>query len=118
MISAVGSFIGGTVSVLGLMFIAPPLAKVMIAIGPSVEVVLILLALCVISVVSAGSRIKTAAMLVLGLLLGTIGLENLAGTARFTFGSADLAGVLSVAALAIGLFGISEILINLYKTAP
>ena len=45
MIAAVGSFIGGTVSILGLMFIAPPLAKVMIAIGPSVEVVLMLLAL-------------------------------------------------------------------------
>ena len=116
MISALGSFIGGTVSILGLMFIAPPLAKVMVAIGPSVEVVLILLALCVISVVSAGSRLKTATMLVLGLVLGTIGLDNLTGTARFTFGNADLAGGLSFTALAIGLFGISEILINLEKT--
>ena len=68
MISAVGSFIGGTVSILGLMFIAPPLAKVMIAIGPSVEVVLMLLALGVITLVSAGSRLKTALMVVLGLL--------------------------------------------------
>jgi putative tricarboxylic transport membrane protein len=116
MIAALGSFIGGTVSILGLMFIAPPLAKVMIAIGPSVEVVLILLALSVIAVVSAGSRIKTAAMLVLGLVLGTVGLDNLTGTARFTFGNADLAGGLSFTALAIGLFGISEILINLEKT--
>ena len=45
MIAAVGSFIGGTVSVLGLMLVAPPLARVMLAIGPSVEVVLMLLAL-------------------------------------------------------------------------
>ena len=116
MIAAIGSFVGGTFSILGLMFIAPPLAKVMIAIGPSVEVVLILLALGVISVVSAGSRIKTATMLVLGLLLGTIGLDNLTGTARFTFGNANLAGGLSFTALAIGLFGVSEILINLEKT--
>ena len=116
MISAIGSFIGGTVSILGLMFIAPPLAKVMVAIGPSVEVVLMLLAVSVIAVVSAGSRVKTAAMLVLGLALGTIGLDNLTGTARFTFGNADLAGGLSFTALAIGLFGISEILINLEKT--
>jgi putative tricarboxylic transport membrane protein len=116
MISAVGSFIGGTVSVLGLMFIAPPLAKVMIAIGPSVEVVLMLLALFVISIVSAGSRIKTATMVVLGLLLGTIGLDNLTGAPRFTFGSPELSGGLSFAALAIGLFGLSEILINLEKT--
>jgi putative tricarboxylic transport membrane protein len=116
MIAAVGSFIGGTVSILGLMFIAPPLAKVMIAIGPSVEVVLMLLALSVITVVSAGSRIKTALMVVLGLLLGSIGLDNLTGTARFTFGYTSLAGGLSFTALAIGLFGISEILINLEKT--
>src|SRR5713226_3148443 len=56
-------------------------------------------------------------MLVLGLLLGTIGLDNLTGMARFTFGNADLAGGLSFTALAIGLFGISEILINLEQTA-
>ena len=87
MIAAVGSFIGGTVSILGLMFIAPPLAKVMIAIGPSVEAVLMLLALSVITLVSAGSRIKTALMVVLGLLLGSIGLDNLTGVARFTFGT-------------------------------
>src|SRR5215471_19140935 len=59
-LSALGSF-------LGRRFIAPPLAKGMVAIGPSVEVVLILLALSVISIVSAGSRVNTAAMLVLGL---------------------------------------------------
>jgi putative tricarboxylic transport membrane protein len=116
MIAAVGSFIGGTVSILGLMFIAPPLAKVMIAIGPSVEVVLMLLALSVITMVSAGSRLKTALMVVLGLLLGSIGLDNLTGVARFTFGYTSLAGGLSFTALAIGLFGISEILINLEKT--
>jgi putative tricarboxylic transport membrane protein len=116
MIAAVGSFIGGTVSILGLMFIAPPLAKVMIAIGPSVEVVLMLLALSVITMVSAGSRIKTALMVVLGLLLGSIGLDNITGTARFTFGYTSLAGGLSFTALAIGLFGVSEILINLEKT--
>src|SRR5690242_4993480 len=116
MIAAIGSFIGGTFSILGLMFIAPPLAKVMVAIGPSVEVVLMLLALSVIAIVSAGSRAKTAAMLLLGLVLGTVGLDNLTGTARFTFGKADLAGGLSFTALAIGLFGISEILINLEKT--
>src|SRR5262245_3452412 len=64
MVAAVGSFIGGTVSILGLMLVAPPLAQLMIKIGPSVEVVLILFALLVISVVSAGSRVKTATMIV------------------------------------------------------
>jgi putative tricarboxylic transport membrane protein len=116
MVAAVGSFVGGTFSILGLMLITPPLARVMVAIGPSVEVVLILLALSVISVVSAGSRIKTVIMTALGLLLGSIGLDNLTGVARFTFGNTSLAGGLSFTSLAIGLFGVSEILINLEKT--
>lgn len=115
-IAAVGSFIGGTVSVLGLMVVAPPLARVMVEIGPSVQVVLMLLALCVITVVSAGSRIKTAAMIVLGLAVGTIGLDDLTGQPRFTFGNIGLADGLSFTALAIGLFGISEILLNLEKS--
>ena len=112
MIAAVGSFIGGTVSVLGLMLIAPPLARVMLAIGPSVEVVLMLLALCVVAFVSGGSRLKTAAMIVLGLAVGTVGLDKLTGVPRFTFGNLGLADGLSFTALAIGLFGISEILLN------
>jgi putative tricarboxylic transport membrane protein len=116
MISAVGSFIGGTVSILGLIFIAPPLAQLMIQIGPSVEVVLILFALVVIALVSAGSRIKTAAMIALGLLLGTVGMDKMTGFPRFTFGNLGLSDGLSFAALAIGLFGISEILMNLEKT--
>src|SRR5438045_9744889 len=108
MIAALGSFIGGTVSILGLMFIAPPLAKVMIAIGPSVEGVFILLALGVIAVVSAGSRIKTATMIALGLLLGTIALDNLTAGPRFTLGEPSLSGGLSFAALATGLLGLSR----------
>jgi putative tricarboxylic transport membrane protein len=98
------------------MFIAPPLAKVMIAIGPSVQVVLMLLALGVITAVCAGSRIKTASMIALGLALATVGLDKLTGVPRFTLGSAELTGGLSFTALAIGLFGLSEILINLEKT--
>jgi len=116
MIAAVGSFVGGTVSIVGLMLITPPLAKVMIAIGPSVQVVLLLLALSVIAVVSAGSRLKTTIMMVLGLLLTAIGLDHLDGVPRLTFGNTTLAGGLSFTSLAIGLFGISEILINLEKT--
>ncbi|TMJ34566.1 MAG: tripartite tricarboxylate transporter permease, partial [Alphaproteobacteria bacterium] len=79
MIAALGSFVGGTVSIIGLMFIAPPLAKVMIAIGPSVQVVLMLLALGVITAVCAGSRLKTATMIALGLALSTVGLDKLTG---------------------------------------
>src|SRR6185437_1579144 len=116
MIAAVGSFIGGTVSVLGLMLVTPPLSRVMLQIGPSVEVVLMLMALCTIAFISGGSRLKTASMIVLGLAVGTIGLDKLTGEPRFTFGNLGLADGLSFTALAIGLFGISEILLNLEKS--
>jgi putative tricarboxylic transport membrane protein len=116
MIAAIGSFIGGTVSVLGLMLVTPPLARVMVWIGQPVEVVLMLLALGVITFVSAGSPLKTATMIVLGLAVGTIGLDPLSGVPRFTFGNLGLADGLSFTALAIGLFGLSEIFINLEKT--
>jgi putative tricarboxylic transport membrane protein len=115
MIAAVGSFVGGTVSIVGLMLVAPPLARLMIEIGPSVEVVLILLALGVVAFISGGSRLKTAAMIVLGLVLGTVGLDKLTGEPRFTFGNLGLADGLSFTALAIGLFGVSEILMNLER---
>src|SRR5581483_5473238 len=81
-----------------------------------VEVVLVLLALGVIAAISAGSRVKTATMIAVGLALGTVGLDNLSAAPRFTFGVAGLTGGLSFAALAIGLFGLSEILLNLEKT--
>ena len=117
MIAAVGSFIGGTVSILGLMLVAPPLARVMVSIGPSVEVVLMLLALGVVSFVSAGSRLKTATMILLGLAVGTVGLDKITGVPRFTFGSLGLADGLAFTAVAIGLFGLSEIFINLERKA-
>jgi putative tricarboxylic transport membrane protein len=115
-IAAVGSFVGGTVSVLGLMLVTPPLARMMVAIGPSVEVILMLMALCVIAFVSGGSRLKTGAMIVLGLVVGTVGLDKLTGVPRFTFGNLGLADGLAFTALAIGLFGISEILLNLERS--
>ena len=60
MVAAVGSFVGGTVSIVGLMLFAPPLAKVMLQIGPAAEFALMLLALLVLSFVSSGPPLKTA----------------------------------------------------------
>ena len=118
MIAAVGSFIGGTFSVVGLMLVAPPLSRVVVAIGPPVEVVVLLLALAVIAFLSPGPRLKTSAMIVLGLALGTVGFDKLTGVPRMTFGNLGLADGLSFTALAIGLFGVSEILLNLETSGP
>ncbi|MBI1990604.1 MAG: tripartite tricarboxylate transporter permease, partial [Betaproteobacteria bacterium] len=73
-IAAVGSFIGGTVSIVGLMLFAPLLAKAMLKVGPAAEFALMLLALIVMGVVSTSSALKTLSMILLGLLLATIGL--------------------------------------------
>ena len=112
-IAAIGSFIGGTFSIVGLMVAAPLLAEAMLKVGPAAEAILMLLALLVVAVVSAGPVVKTLAMVVLGLALATIGLDPLTAHPRFMFGNLELADGMSFVALSIGLFGVSELLISL-----
>lgn len=112
-IAAVGSFVGGTLSIVGLMFAAPALAEAMLKVGPAAEAVLMAMALMVVAFVSSGPPIKTALMILVGLALGTVGLDQLTAAPRFMFGSLDLVDGLSFVALAIGLFGISELLLSL-----
>ena len=116
-IAALGSWFGGTVSVLGLMLFAPPLAELMLTVGPSATFSLMVLALIVMSFVSSGSTLKTFMMIVVGLILGTVGLDGLTAHPRFTFGSLHFVDGISFVAMALGLFGVSEILINLENVA-
>jgi len=117
MVAGVGSFIGGTVSVLGLMLLAPPLARAMLTVGPAAEVVLMIFAILVVAFVSQGSILKTLAMLLTGLLLSLVGIDQLTGWPRFMFGALELADGLNIVAVAIGLFGVSEILLTLADKA-
>ncbi|HEV8553311.1 MAG TPA: tripartite tricarboxylate transporter permease [Casimicrobiaceae bacterium] len=112
-VAAAGSFIGGTVSVVGLMLFAPSLAKAMLQVGPAAEFALMALALIVMSFVSSGPPLKTIAMILLGLIVATIGLDPITAYPRFTFGSMQFAEGISFVAMALGLFGISEILLNM-----
>jgi putative tricarboxylic transport membrane protein len=112
-VAALGRWVGGTVSIVGLMLFAPPLARLMLEVGPPAEFGLMLLALIVVSAVSSTPPLKTFAMILVGLLIATIGLDPIAAYPRFTFGSIELVDGLDFVALAIGLFGISEILLNL-----
>ena len=112
-IAAIGSFVGGTFSIIGLMVAAPLLADAMLKVGPAAEAVLMVMALLVVATVSAGPVIKTFAMVVLGLALATIGLDPLTAHPRFMFGNLELADGMSFVALSIGLFGVSELLISL-----
>jgi putative tricarboxylic transport membrane protein len=112
MIAAIGSAVGGVVSIIGLMLFAPPLAAAMLRVGPAAEFMLMLLALIAICVVSSGSALKTAAMILVGLLLATVGVDPLTAWPRFTFDQPRMVDGFSFVAVSIGLFGLSEILLN------
>jgi putative tricarboxylic transport membrane protein len=112
-VAALGSFVGGTLSIVGLVLFAPPLAEAMLKVGPAAEFVLMGFALLVVSFVSSGRPIKTVAMILLGLVIATIGLDPLTAWPRFTFGRLELADGIDFVALSIGLFGVSEILLSL-----
>ncbi len=112
MVSALGSFVGGTFSVVCLMLFAPPLSKFMLRIGPAEEFLLMLLAVIVLGYIGGRSKLKTIAMIILGLLLATVGWDAFTAYHRFTFGYRELAEGINFVPCAIGLVGVSEILIN------
>ena len=111
--AAIGSFFAGTVATFLIAGFAPALAEFALRFGPAEYFSLMVLGLAASVSLAHGSIIKALAMVVLGLLLGTIGQDLYTGAPRFTFGSIDLADGLEFVALAMGLFGIGEIVRNL-----
>jgi putative tricarboxylic transport membrane protein len=109
-ISAIGSFIAGTVGIVGLMFLAPPLARLALRFGPPEYFSLMFLGLLVLCYMTGGSMVKNVSMLAFGLFLGTIGMDPMTGYLRFSYGIVDLGDGIGVIPVAIGLFGIAEIL--------
>ncbi|SDZ07585.1 putative tricarboxylic transport membrane protein [Saccharopolyspora shandongensis] len=112
--AAIGSFVGGVVATVMLVAIAAPLAALAGKFGPPELFAVALLGLLLVLAIARGSLIKALAMLGLGLLIGTVGQDPVDGVARFTFGSLDLLGGLEVVAIAMGMFGIGEVLHNLH----
>jgi putative tricarboxylic transport membrane protein len=111
-IAAFGSFIAGTVSVLGLMLVAPPLAKFALAFGPPEYFSLMLMGIVVLIYLAAGSILKALMMAVFGLLLGTVGMDAISGTQRLTFGVLELADGIGLIPAIMGLFGVAEVISN------
>jgi len=109
-ISAFGSFIAGTAGVVGLMFLAPPLAELALEFGPPEYFALTILGLSLVSSLGSKSVTKALSMAVLGLFLGTIGLDPVRSAARFSYGSLTLQGGLDLVPIVMGLFGIAEVL--------
>jgi len=116
-VAALGSFVGGTLSIMALMFFAPALAQLMLKVGPAEEFSLMILALLVVAFVGSSNALKTIAMVILGLLIATVGMDPFTGHLRFTFGYLGFASGIDFVPLAIGLFGLSEILINFENIA-
>ena len=114
-IAAIGSFIAGTIGVIGLTFVAPPLAEFALKFGPPEYFSLTLLGLLMATLLGGTSIVKGLIMVVLGLLLGSVGLDPISGAVRFTWGFFMLQEGVDFVTLAMGMFGIGEILINLEK---
>ncbi|MBI4588976.1 MAG: tripartite tricarboxylate transporter permease, partial [Candidatus Rokubacteria bacterium] len=117
-IAAIGSYVAGTLSVVGLMFLAPPLASFALRFGPPEYSALLVLGLLVLAYMSSGSMPKALAMAALGLLLGMIGIDTMTGFFRFHYGLVELGDGIGVVPVAVGLFGISEILLTAGQATP
>jgi putative tricarboxylic transport membrane protein len=112
-ISAIGSFIGGTLSIIGLIFIAKPLANAALEFGPPEYFALMCAGLIILTYLTQGSTIRALMMALVGILLGSIGLDIIMGLPRFTFGVSELTDGVGIVPLVMGLFGIAEVFSNI-----
>ncbi|HEV7458577.1 MAG TPA: tripartite tricarboxylate transporter permease [Roseococcus sp.] len=113
--AAIASFLGGTVGTLLVAASGPALSAVALSFGPAEYFSLMLLGLIVASVLAQGSPIKAVGMVILGVGLGMVGTDVQTGQQRFTFGIAELSDGISFVAIAMGMFGIAEIVLNLER---
>ncbi|MGQ0511140.1 MAG: tripartite tricarboxylate transporter permease [Betaproteobacteria bacterium] len=111
--AAIGSFFAGTFATVVVALFAPPLAEVALKFGPSEYFSLMVLGLVAATVLASGSLIKAIAMVLLGLLLGLVGTDVNSGVLRFAFGVSELADGIGFVVVAMGMFGLAEIIVNL-----
>lgn len=112
-VTTIASFIGGSFAIVLMILFAPVLADFAVSFSAADYFAIMLLALTAASTLAIGSPLKGLSMVMLGLVLGLVGTDINSGQFRFTFGFPALADGINLAALAMGLFGVSEILTNL-----
>ena len=110
-VSAVGSFIAGSVGLVGVMLFASWLAEAALKFGPPEYFALTVTGLAVLSRLSGGSVLQAMMMVGLGLILGTVGMDPISGVRRFTFGSMQLAQGIELVPVIMGLYGVAEVLV-------
>ncbi len=113
--AAFASFIAGTVGVIGLMLLAPLLGRAALSFGPPEFFALTLTGLTLVAYLTQGSMVKALIMAVLGLLAGTVGMDPISGQERFTYGTLTLRDGFGLVPVAMGLFGVAEVLDNLAR---
>ena len=115
-IAAFGSFIAGTFGTVMIMVMGPPLAEIALKFGPPELVGLVFLGLTMVTYLSGGSMAKALMMGIVGLLISYVGTDIVTGRERFTLGISTIAGGFDIIPIAMGLFGISEVLLNLERS--
>ena len=113
--AAVGSFVAGTLATLALTFFSPLLASVALRFGPAEYFALSMLAFAAVTTLLGGSLVRGLFSLFLGLTLGLIGIDQLTGNARFSFGIPQLLDGIDVLILVIGLFAVGETLYQAWR---
>ena len=111
-IAAFGSFIAGTLSIVGLMFIGPFLAAGALRFGPPEYFAIMILGMTVLTFLASGPMWKALLMAAFGLFLSTIGMDNVSGIARLSFNIEELLDGIGLVPVVMGLFGISEVMLN------
>ena len=112
-IAAFGSLIAGTFAVIALTFVGPLLANVALEFGPPEYFSLMIVGITVLTYLSSGSMVKALMMAGAGLILSGVGMDTISGQYRFAFNIRKLLDGVGVVPVAMGLFGISEVLLNL-----
>lgn len=112
-VAAIGSFIGGTAGILGLTFLAPLIAGFALDFGPPEYAALSLLGVTLVATISSGNKVKALIAAAIGVFLAMVGRDVFTGTERFTFDNLSLSDGIDFVTVAMGLFGLGEILYNL-----
>src|SRR5919108_1314254 len=112
-IAAISSFVAGTFGVLGLMLIAPPLARFALRFAPPEYFALMALGLAMVVFLAGKSMIKALVALLVGLWLATVGTDLFTAESRFTFGHSELLDGIDFIVASIGIFAVGEVLLNL-----
>ena len=114
-IAAFSSFIAGTFGIIGLMLFAPTLANLALRFGPQEYFSLAIMSLTLVTYVTKGSLLRGLIMACFGVIISMVGMDPINSSLRFTFGIPDLMDGFEIVLVAMGLFGMSEVLVNLSK---